>query len=287
MRKEVIFAIIAGISIGLIVAFGAWRVTRAIKKNAEIVDIKKDTPPKNQVSLAISNLYDYDVITSSKVKIAGLAKRDSDLIISTSDEDFFGISDADGAFEIEISLPAGISEVNINDPVNKIVEKIILVYSTEFEKYIKTDEKLKTTSYVGTVTDISSGTIQIKTVKGDIEQMSIVEETSYVNTLKKNTEVKSTDIAIGDYIVAMGFVNGNKVLDAKRILITSPLEENKYSAKEITIETLSKTKINDITLPKKWVGPNVSELEVGQTIIVVGTSENEKYSLRSIFTTVE
>ena len=85
----------------------------------------------------------------------------------------------------------------------------------------------------------------------------------------------------------MGFVNGNKVLDAKRILITSPLEENKYSAKEITIETLSKTKINDITLPKKWVGPNVSELEVGQTIIVVGTSENEKYSLRSIFTTVE
>ena len=140
MRKEVIFAIIAGISIGLIVAFGAWRVTRAIKKNAEIVDIKKDTPPKNQVSLAISNLYDYDVITSSKVKIAGLAKRDSDLIISTSDEDFFGISDADGAFEIEISLPAGISEVNINDPVNKIVEKIILVYSTEFEKYIKTDK---------------------------------------------------------------------------------------------------------------------------------------------------
>ena len=285
MRKEIIFAIIAGISIGLIVAFGAWRVTQAIQKNAEVIDIKKDTPPKNQVSLTISNLYDYDVISSSQVKIAGLTKPHSDLIISTSDEDFFGRSNDDGSFEMEVNLPAGISEVSINDPVNNAVEKIILVYSTEFGKYIKTDEKLKTTSYVGTVTDISSNTIQIKTAKGDIAQMSTAEETSYINTLKKNAEVKSIDIAIGDYIVAMGFVNGNKVLLAKRILIASPLVENNIRIEKIEIVKLTKNYINEIKLPKKWKGPNVSDLEIGQEIYIVGTRQGETYTLRSIFDT--
>jgi len=283
MRKEIVFAIIAGISIGLIVAFGAWRVTRAIKKNVQVVDIKKDTSPKNQVSLTISNLYDYDVITSPTVKIAGLSKPLSSLIISTSDEDFFGRSNDDGSFEIEINLPAGISEVKISDPLNNTVEKIILVYSTEFEKYINPDEKLKTTSYVGTVTDISSGTIQIKTAKGDIGQMSIADETSYINTLKKNVEVKSTDVAIGDYIIAMGFVNGNKVLLAKRILIASPLIENTIETEKIEIIKLSKNYINEIKLPKKWKGPNVSGLEIGQEIYIVGTKDDDIYTLRSIF----
>lgn len=285
MRKEVVFAIFAGISIGLIVAFGAWRVTKAIKKNTQIIDIKKDTPPKNQVSLTISNLYDYDVVTDSKVKIVGLTKPLSNLIISTDEEDFFGTSTDDGSFEIEITLPAGISEVKINQPDDNMEVKIILVYSTEVET--------KSKAYVGTITDISSGTIQIKTIKGDIGQMSTSDETIYINTLKKNAEVKSTDLAIGDYIVAMGSVNGNgvisnsKVLHSKRILITSPLTKNAIEVEKIKIEKLSKTKINEINLPKKWKGPNVSDLEVEQEIYIVGTKENDIFSLRTIFTTVE
>ena len=63
----------------------------------------------------------------------------------------------------------------------------------------------------------------------------------------------------------------------------TPLEEeNKFEAKKITIEDLSKTKINNISLPKKWIGPDIKSLEIGQNIILVGLSNEDKFDIRSI-----
>lgn len=302
MRKEVLFAILAGVSIGLIIAFGAWRVTQSIKRMSQpVVENKKKEQSKNQISLSISNLYDYDIVTDDPIKITGLTKPQSIVVVSTTTDDFFTKSNDEGVFEVEVSLPAGLSEIILRESQSKdSFQKMVLVYSTEFKKYIDIDKDNgkthKTTAYVGTITDISSGAIQIKTNSGDIKQMSTTEETSYINTLKKNTEIKLTDLAIGDYIVSMGFLNGNKVLDSKRILVTSPLAKNTVEIISGTINTLSKTKITidkdngeteEITLPKKWNGPNINELEKGQKIIFVGTRENEKYTTRTIFSVVE
>lgn len=327
MRKEVFFAIVAGISIGLVIAFGAWKVTQTFKKTNIVDEIKKNIPPKNNISLTISNLYPYDVITDSPYKLVGIGKPQSDIIVSTSEYDFFTKTLEDGSFEIDVELPAGLSEIKVND------QKIAVVYSSEFKKYLEndevsseTDEKTSTdeantnnsadiirerikdevsgksqkrTAYVGTITDISSGAIQIKSVQGDIKQISLASDASYINTLKKNLEVKAADLAIGDYIIALGLVNGagsmtnGKVLDAKRILIGSPIVENKYESIIGTVQSVTKTKLiidkgngetTEITLPKKWVGPNVSELEEGQSIITVGETKEEKFELRTIFT---
>jgi len=263
MRKELIFAITVGISIGLIVAFGTWNVSKIIKKNARVV-INKETPsPKNNASISIDIVKDFDVVNTNPT-IKGLASANTDIVISTNEKDYYTKSNSDGEFEIEIELPAGLSEIKVNEL------RLLLVFSTEVRD--------GATSYVGTITDISSGAIQIKSDKGGILQISTTSDTSYAN---------KTDLAIGDYIVAMGILEVNKVLDAKRILITSPLQENKIEVSKITIEKLSKTKINDIILPKKWVGPNVKELEIGQKIYVVGIKENDVFSLRSILTPVE
>jgi hypothetical protein len=284
MRKELIFAILAGVSIGLIVAFGAWRVTRALKKAPIAIDIKKNLPPKGQVQIAISNLYDFDVVNESPIKFLGIGTPLSDVVVSTIEDDFYTKTTEDGSFEVDVELPARASVVKIND------QKIVLVYSTEFEK--TEDPKLKSTSYIGTITDISSGTIQIKSDSGDIKQISVTDDTAYVNTLKKNAVIKSTDVALGDYIVSMGYVNGNKVLHTQRILITSPLSENKTAVISGTIEDISKTKLvinkgNDetleITLPKTWNGPSAKDLEEGQKIIVAGLENEDKFDLRSIF----
>jgi len=138
-----------------------------------------------------------------------------------------------------VVLPAALSETKVigfNNQGQSSETKVKLVYSTEFAKSVEenTDLTKKPTAYVGTITDISSGTIQIKDENGDIKQISLLKDTKFINTLKKNIEVKSTDLAIGDYIIAMGFVNGNKVLKTQRLLITSPIEENKFEAKKIT-----------------------------------------------------
>ena len=317
MRKEVLFAIISGITIGLIIAFGAWKIAKIVNKRPNQQSVQKTPPPKINNSLSVSNLSDFDVITEDKYVITGITSPKTPVVVSTLEEDFYSISDQDGTFNVEVSFPSGLSEIKIND------KKYLVVYSSEFKKYLEVkenheeseDEKLasseskidksldeirenvqkeisnkslKQTSNVGTITDISSKNIQIKSLSGDIKQISVNEETNIINTLKKNSEVKLNDLAIGDYIIAMGFMNSNKVLDTKRILISSPFESNNFEQEEIEILTISKTKLNDITLPKKWKGPDVAKLEIGQKVIVVGNRDEKKnYSLRSIFTPVE
>ncbi|MEK7168691.1 MAG: hypothetical protein AAB778_01645, partial [Patescibacteria group bacterium] len=196
MRKEVVFAIIAGVSIGLIIAFGAWKVTTAFKKSNVVENIKKNLPSQNNTSLSVSNLNDFDILTISPYVITGITKPKSDVVVSTTEADFHTIAIEDGSFSIGVEFPAGLSEIKVNE------EKLKVVYSSEFEKYLSDDinvepenidessesgqneirEKinkisLKKTAYVGTITDISSGTIQIKSVQGDIKQMSLSEDT--------------------------------------------------------------------------------------------------------------
>lgn len=76
-------------------------------------------------------------------------------------------------------------------------------------------------AYIGTVTDITESTIQLKSTAGEIQQISTSKfPVVYVKSGKTPKEIKFSEIAIGDYIAAMGFTNGNKVLDAKRVLVT-------------------------------------------------------------------
>jgi len=218
-------------------------------------------------------------------------------LVITEEKDFITNSNSDGSFEVLVDFPAGLSQIKIMnfDTQGQFSESFVdVVFSSEFLKDINDEIDLnkKPVSYVGTVTDISGETIQIKDLSGEIKQASVEEETTYINGLKKNIEVKPTDLAIGDYIVAMGFVNGNKVLKTKRILISSPLKENKYTTIWGNLEKVTKTKItlqnnesevNEITLPKKWNGPDVKVLKIGQNIIVTGQQSDGKFDLRSIF----
>ena len=279
MRKETILAIFAGISIGVIFAFGSWKIFKNIKRNNPISTTRPTPAPKIDFFVSLDKPNNFDVLIGSKTIFSGLTYPLTRIIIATEEKDFLTKSKPDGSFEKEIELPEGLNEIklinlNAKDQNNKSV--ITLVYSPDFSEQ-------KATSYIGTVTDISDKTIQLKDSKDNIKQISVEDNTKYINDLKKSVLVKSTDLAIGDYIVAMGLINGNKVLKTQRILITSPIEENKFEAKLITIEKLSKTKINDITLPKKWIGPNVKDLEIGQEIIVVGLQNEDKFDLRSIF----
>jgi len=138
MRKEVGFAIVAGVSIGLIIAFGAWKVTQLLKKNrSSIVDVKKNVPSQNNIGLSVSNLYAFDVITQNPFKLSGIAKPNSQIVISTTESDYLTKSIEDGSFETEIDLPAGLSELKING------QKIPVVFSLEFEKYLEEASQLE------------------------------------------------------------------------------------------------------------------------------------------------
>ncbi len=273
MRKEVLYAVVAGISIGLIAAFGTWRISKLVKIKPTPINKIEVPTPKNIDTLTIDGLKNYDVVTDDPI-IKGLTSPDSSVVISTNDTDYYTKSNSEGEFEIAIETPSGMSAIKIND------QKLILIYSTDVET--------NKVAYVGTITDISAETIQVRGNKGEILQVSTNNSTRYINNLRKDIEVKMTDLAIGDYVVAIGDQATNKVLTANRILVASPLVDNKIEVQRITIEKITKNVINDIKLPAKWNGPNIKELEVGEEVILVGIRVDEKtYTLRSIFKTVE
>lgn len=290
MRKELLYAIIAGISIGLIVAFGTWKISKVLKKDTPIVTRRETPTPKNIQSVSIDKYNNFDVVPQT-ITLSGLTGKNSNVIIITADSDYYAKSDNDGSFEKEIKLPSGLSEIKVLsfDVNNNNSEAKIKLVSDA-------DAVEKSTSYIGTITDISSGNIQIKGSSGSILQVTAGEDTKFINSLKKNAEVKETDLAIGDYIVAMGTLNSKKVLNSTKVVVGSPLVDTKIEIIAGKIDSISKTKlsilknnneIEELTLPKKWNGPDIKELEEGMNIYIVGNNDGKSYTLRTIITPVE
>jgi hypothetical protein len=153
-------------------------------------------------------------------------------------------------------------------------------------------------AYIGTVTDIAEQTIQInkfifskaKEEVGEIQQISVDEEnTDFVKITKNTTSVKFSDLAIGDFVIAMGYTNGNGVLEGKRILITTSVEPTTRKAvfgepSEITKRSLTLTASTGkewvVELGTTWTGPELSEIEGGDKIMIVGTTEGNTLDAR-------
>ena len=153
-------------------------------------------------------------------------------------------------------------------------------------------------SYIGTVTDIAEQTIQINKFifgetaedAGEIQQISVDEEnTDFVKVVKSTTTVKYSDLAIGDFIIAMGYKNGNSVLEGKRILITTPIEPttriavfgepSDISKRALTL-TASSGKEWVVEFGTTWEGPELNDINEGDRAIVVGIIEGNTLEAR-------
>lgn len=272
MRKEFIYAIIIGGILGLIVAFGVWRINSALSpnKNLNNISINQDGQNKNSV-ISIAEPSANAVITSSPVKVIGISKAGSTVIISGEEADYLVSPDNKGAFNVEVELVGGINQITaaaIDNKGNVNKETLLVIYSSEFAKITppvnegakeisdstdsvrqKVDQIVNSpTSYLGAVTDIAENTIQLKSPAGEIKQVSTQAAPTVIKDGKVVKEVKLADVAIGDFIVAMGFRNGNHVLDARRILITTqPEAPNKeYLLGRVTKNVKGKVSFSNI-----------------------------------------
>lgn len=168
----------------------------------------------------------------------------------------------------------------------------------------KVEEALnKPKAYLGTVTDKTEDTLQIKTEDGEILQSSISDEqTTFAKINKKTESIEFSDIAIGDFVISMGYTNGNEVLEARRILLTSSfepaeriavlgkvtsVEKNEFSLKQNSNDSeyvitpsdeIEVTMIDDDDIVKS----RFSNIEEADRIIVAGTSDENSIEARTI-----
>ena len=246
MRKEPIIAIILGSIVGLSVAFFAWRAstrtsptgTTSVSENSETSSPENTERPTPAFgSFAIVNPENNSIVEEDEVVAEGftttnkyvgyISSESSDLIKADSNE-----------FEFELSLNGGLNNIIFweFDETQTKEEVLSLIFTTQLENQGESNAG----SLIGTVTDVSEDTFQIRTSTGQIEQLTVnAETTTYANIVGDSEEIEFSDIAIGDYIVAMGFKNGQEILEAQRVLVTTETSITDRKGLYGTVQTLS------------------------------------------------
>jgi hypothetical protein len=260
MRKEVLFAILCGAFLGILGAFGIWKVAGSLRQAPPRQDAitqtqspspvlsseSSQTPDPNGFSITLAKPEANAVVSSSPLAISGVTHADSILTFVGSSTEVVLRASKSGVFETTFPLLGGLNFIQITAFSSGKTTGVTLpiVYSSEFNLGSpeptaqtasdssairdKVQEKLatvskKATSYRGTITDLTDGTIQLKDPQGQILQVSLLSDvTSFVKqTATSSSTLKSTDLAIGDYILALGTRDANSVLSARRIIVTT------------------------------------------------------------------
>jgi hypothetical protein len=260
MRKELVWAGVIGILFGVVIGFGVWRIKTSMVKDIKPTATPISKPGKVNSKITIDKPGNLDVITQNSVNVTGITKPSSWVVVSTEKGDYLTKSLEDGTFSAETGLEAGVNYIqatSVSDQGEALSQKILAIYSSSFQTAqsatsgASIDEavELKISqaqnppkAYLGVVTDIADSTIQIKTADSQIQQVATDKyNVTVVNSKGTSTKtVKLTDIAIGDFIIAMGYVDGDDVLDVQRILVADSLSDTKLSVSLLKTETVSK-----------------------------------------------
>src|SRR5258708_22669331 len=114
MSKEVLWAVAAGIILGLIVAFGVWRINSKLSPNKKF-DASATSSPQpvapGEFKIVLDKPENDDVVTEKAVAVSGLTKPLSWITLSGESGDYTVQSDASGAFSQNVDLVPGVNQI--------------------------------------------------------------------------------------------------------------------------------------------------------------------------------
>ncbi len=140
MKKEVLLAIIIGISLGLLITFGLYIARKSIKESGQIVsplveNNNGNTNSSQEIipSFSLLSPIDQSISKESKTSVVGSTTPLSWIIIITETGEKMIQADEKGSFATEVFLVSGENEIEVKTISDKgeIISKIItIVYST-------------------------------------------------------------------------------------------------------------------------------------------------------------
>jgi hypothetical protein len=326
MRKEIYIAIFCGLFLGIVLAFGIFRVNRTIKikdsNNSASSSNPKEKEEKTNLTepktITLLKPSDKQVFSDSSITISGLTNAESYIVTTGGNTDQFNKSDNNGNFEYNYKIDPSLNNIEISSlspDYSYSNIKLEVAYSTEtgsnkeidtnnldkkVENKLEKDSKIAT-FIKGTITDLTSNSLQIEDGNGVIGQISYTKETTFAKIGKTTTKITENDIAIGDFIIALGYKKENGVIDSFRILITQPSEPvdvrvffgvvskkdktgmevspKGNSATVITIDNNTKTFQGDLENPTKI---RFASISVGDEVIGTYIIDNNGNTARRI-----
>lgn len=113
--------------------------------------------------------------------------------------------------------PASLSPTTIEDEKVKELRDSLTATGIQ-EKLNQIKDKIEKRAYVGTILEITDSTLTLSSFRGK-QRVRLTAETTIVGASKK--EITTKDLAVEDKIIAMGEVDTNGTLEAKRIVVVA------------------------------------------------------------------
>jgi len=136
MKKEIIFAILLGLTLGLIITYGVYRAKMTLQQplQKEEKTLPSSTPQAtNNSSLLLISPEDEIITDQEKINVAGTTTPDSFVIIIVNDQDQITTADQTGNFSVEVELEKGSNVIRVHalkEDGTSIVEERTVIYST-------------------------------------------------------------------------------------------------------------------------------------------------------------
>lgn len=181
-------------------------------------------------------------------------------------------------------------------PGEKVKEIRNAVKEKVREKLEETQEGQKK-AFVGEIAEVSNSTLTLETRSGK-QQAEVDEKATIIG--KNRSEINFEDLEIGDYVIAIGYLDENEVLQAKRVVVTKELEtptrqvavgrvtdisadekiitvKNEKKGMIYTVEATTKTTITKKPDEGEAEKINFNKIEENDWLVAIGTpTENEE-----------
>lgn len=138
MRKEIIFAIVLGLILGVVIIYGiqiANRSAKELAKTTAATTPTQETQPIIPVSqpLTITSPQDHSVSFADTITITGTTKPGSEIIIAASEDEIYANPDITGLFNAKVKLIGGENIITITslspDQKQETIE-LTVIYTT-------------------------------------------------------------------------------------------------------------------------------------------------------------
>lgn len=138
MRKEVIIAIVIGLSLGLLITYGVYTASRDVASDSPLsspsLKTADSTPTVESTELVISTPVDESIQKEKAVTIAGTTIGESFVVILINGKENITTADADGNFSSKAELQPGsnlIQVVALTAEGKKLTQERTVILATD------------------------------------------------------------------------------------------------------------------------------------------------------------
>lgn len=139
MKKEVLIAIFVGLSMGLIITFGIYRVRTSLTQTPtqNLAEIQEAVATATPTVLALHSPEDGTIQTETETTVTGSTIANTFVVLFANEEDYITTSDESGNFSFQIELDQGVTVLRVHvldDTGATSVEERLIVVSDAFEE---------------------------------------------------------------------------------------------------------------------------------------------------------